>query len=373
MRRIYVLLFIIAATMTLTAQTRVVDAVDAKAVPFASVITSDGRLLGMTDGDGMLPEGAAGEQDFVVQHIVYDSHTVTAGEIASGVITLTPRTYDLTDIVVKGSERDYVRLRGYCRRYAYDKSGKNRILSEGIIDYYLPLGKKSGKNVAPVIRAARTYSITRNNGCDSVIYKEQYGKEKEDSEVNVSASVGSFMEMDSRLMINSKEMAAIDRSATKHIIQGKHWPMAVWRRGAETATLQVDALADKKKHAYSMWGLKLLGITVRLDDMIATETYRVKADGKYGINDLLGASWSGRIFVGGKLIRKHNEDEDMEMRILADVYFTEGYYMSDAEAKAEMSAGVGRIEIVPPAHAPQLNAVMAGLKTEVLTRYNKER
>lgn len=364
--RLKFLLFMMLLAAVTTAQVKVVDASDGIEVPFASVISSDGRVLGLTDGDGLLPATASGEAGFSLQHIVYEPHKVTDEELAAGVIRLTPHVYGLSGVVVKGVARDFVRMRAYFRNYVYDEEGKNRTLTEGVVDYYVPTGKK-GKKVTRVIRAQKEYSLKTKNGRDTVEYKELENEVKEVSGAGLSKKVNE----DGWLMINDKEFASLKRSAAVDVINGKYWPKAVYRRNGDVTTLQVDMLANKKKHDYSFWGLKLLGITVSMYDVFVTETYRTKAAGStYGYSDLLGRSLCVSGKIAGKMVRKHNEGKDIMLKMLSEAFFTEACYMSEEEAMADQKS-TSTVEMTIPQYASKLSPAMEGLKAEVMRRCKK--
>lgn len=361
MNRLLLSIIMSASFLAAAAQVKVVDRSDGSAVPFASVITADGRMLGMTDEQGLLPEEADTVAEFCVRHICYETFTAGLSDRKRGLIELTPQVYDVGSVTVRNSPHEYLRMRSYRRYYSSDTKDSARIYTESIVDYYIPLKKKPNKKNSFIkIRAARNYGIIKLAGRDSTYYNERPRRTSSEREMEEMFS-------DDILLINDKKYSKINRSATVDVLNGKHWPKAVYRRNADVTTFQCDQLADKKDHSYGFWGLKLLGITMEVSDAVVTEMYRTNSANSFGLPDMIGRSMTMTMTVGHKSIAKSYGSKYFSVKSNMEMYFTDMAYLSEAEARAEKEETLTGIKFEIPAHAPKPGVAIEKLKAEVIS------
>ena len=365
MNRLLLSVIMSVSFLAAAAQIKVVDRSDGSAVPFASVITADGRMLGMTDEQGLLPEEADTVAEFCVRHICYETFTAGPSDRKRGLIELTPQLYDVGSVTVRNSPHEYLRMRSYCRYYSSDTKDSVRIYTESIVDYYMPLNKKKKKKAFTKIRAVRNYGIIKLFDRDSTYYNE--GPQQTSSECKMK---GVFS--DKILLINDKKYSKINRSATVDVLNGKHYPKAVYRRNADVTTFQCDLLADKKDHSYGFWGLKLLGITMEVSDAVVVDMYRTNAANTFGLSNMIGRSFTMTMTLGHKFMTKMYGSKFFSVKSNKEMYFTDMVYMSEAEARAEQEASLTGIKIEVPAHAPKLGVAIEKLKAEVMAHVKQK-
>lgn len=134
-------------------QTVVVDGQTGEPVTFASVFnTATGHYLGITDGNGCLPQQARQVPTVNVQHINYQPVTVTLDTLADGKMRLTPLVRTVKEVVVDRQQHDFVRLKVYVRHYVWMTDTLAKV-TRGICHLYLKPQKSSGKPKATWITA----------------------------------------------------------------------------------------------------------------------------------------------------------------------------------------------------------------------------
>ena len=138
------LLTVCALTSLHAQKIQVVDR-DGNAIPYANVMTTDAKLIGTTDLDGVL-NSVNGAKNIVITHVAYQSQTVTIppSSLRGGGeglrVTLADATFDLPEITV--TKKEYTYLQVYYRVVAINKEGVQYYRS-GISDNFL--NKSSGK------------------------------------------------------------------------------------------------------------------------------------------------------------------------------------------------------------------------------------
>ena len=97
MKRLLFLLPYIIALLPCKAQTIVCDAQDGQPVIQASVYDEQGKIIGVTDADGRLPD-LADVDSIRINHIAYHPLQIEVGAI-KGVILMRPMAYALKEVV----------------------------------------------------------------------------------------------------------------------------------------------------------------------------------------------------------------------------------------------------------------------------------
>ena len=135
--------FVMAAVAMMTAMSvnaqklEIVDK-DGNAVPYASVMTADATLIGVTGMDGTIAD-IGGAKTVVISHVAYQPKTVAVG--TEGLkVTLEDADFNLPEITV--TKKDYTYLQVYYRVVIVSKDGVLYYRS-GINDNFL--NEKNGK------------------------------------------------------------------------------------------------------------------------------------------------------------------------------------------------------------------------------------
>ena len=122
MKRLLYLITFTVSLLPVTAQTIVRDALDGLPIIQASVFDEQGKIIGVTDADGRLPD-VADSRTVRLTHIAYRPLDVQVEQIGS-VLRMHPVTYAIKPVVVESKKGAYcLRLRCYYRQYMVNGKG----------------------------------------------------------------------------------------------------------------------------------------------------------------------------------------------------------------------------------------------------------
>lgn len=363
------------------AQVKVVDATNDNVVILAQVINSKGQLAGFTTKDGFLPADVKPAPGITIQHMAYEPYALTAADIAEQTARLTPRTYNVDEVVIKGAKQDYVYLRGYYRKYGTENwlDTLKQSYAEGMLEYVVKnsdwaLGKK------PRVLTADVYEIDTYG--DSIC--KTYHKFNDEKKLS---SVSRFLpDLDAELLINSIKVEKLDFSLNADTLQGKFWPKAYFAKSGNTINVGTDLLANKEDHTMRFPLLNtLLGIDIKLTDINQNQLYHQREKGQYKFSSLVGISECNAALIGGRRVaksfkKKYNvevskKDYPVKAHYYSEVYFTEMEYITKDKAK-EIKNKKGydtSIKNEIPENVPELSPATIKLKETVIGNENKKK
>ena len=363
------------------AQVKVVDATSGNVVILAQVINSKGQLAGFTTKDGFLPADVKPAPGITIQHMAYEPYALTAADIAEQTVRLTPRTYNVDEVVIKGAKQDYVYLRGYYRKYGTENwlDTLKQSYAEGMLEYVVKnsdwaLGKK------PRVLTADVYEIDTYG--DSIC--KTYHKFNDEKKLS---SVSRFLpDLDAELLINSIKVEKLDFSLNADTLQGKFWPKAYFAKSGNTINVGTDLLANKEDHTMRFPLLNtLLGIDIKLTDINQNQLYHQREKGQYKFSSLVGISECNAALIGGRRVaksfkKKYNvevskKDYPVKAHYYSEVYFTEMEYITKEKAR-EIKKQKGydtSIKNEIPENVPELSPATIKLKETVIGNENKKK
>ncbi|MBR2150173.1 MAG: hypothetical protein IJ902_02150 [Prevotella sp.] len=121
MKRLLLLLLCIVSLLHCKAQAIVCDVQDGQPVIQASVYDEQGKIIGVTDADGRLPD-LADVDSIRITHIAYYPLQIEVGAIKD-VIRMRPLAYSLKEVVKEKKSLYCLRLRCYHRQYMVNGKG----------------------------------------------------------------------------------------------------------------------------------------------------------------------------------------------------------------------------------------------------------
>ena len=121
MKRLLLLLLYIVALIPCKSQTIVCDMQDGQPIIQASVYDEQGKIIGVTDADGRLPD-LADVDSIRITHIAYYPLQIEVGAIKD-VIRMRPLAYSLKEVVKEKKSPYCLRLRCYHRQYMVNGKG----------------------------------------------------------------------------------------------------------------------------------------------------------------------------------------------------------------------------------------------------------
>lgn len=131
-------IFMICGVVSAQAQKIQVVDDDGQGIGLASVMDSNGVLIGLTDINGVLAD-VKGNQTVAITHVAYKPKTVTVGSLPDGRVTMEVNDFGLDELVVMPKPLLYTEL--YYRFYAYVDDSLRTFIS-GIVPYTWNFQKK---------------------------------------------------------------------------------------------------------------------------------------------------------------------------------------------------------------------------------------
>lgn len=116
----YIISFVLLLLSTAAnAQLKVVDADSMAPIDFASVFDNEsGKLIGLTDVDGKLPEAAAKCKTVSVQHINYGTETFDVAAANGNTLKMRAVVYKIPEVTVENKNASKIRIKAYVRQYS---------------------------------------------------------------------------------------------------------------------------------------------------------------------------------------------------------------------------------------------------------------
>lgn len=263
----------------------------------ASVISSKGIIMGITDSDGAI---CVEKKDFPLSLRSLGFEPLSVNEPAD-TIFMTPASYQLSEVVVTPEDRPITRVLTYAREYCTSASPSDtlQLYSEGMLEYFLCEGKvkgykKSDAN-AKVVGLRRYGRMANSTGLDSIMRPNGNG------DVTYLTFLTAITSVPDYVITETEAMKSGEKSDT---IRGKYFPKYIYRKSDNLFTVDRDALADHKDHKWSLWVFKLLGLTMEIENAKMKTAYNITATGKYGVQDYVYDTCNLHILSKGKVMRK---------------------------------------------------------------------
>lgn len=350
---------LMAAACLCAEAARLVDAGTKAALPLASITDRTGNVVGTTDRNGVIPPIPADRYPVTFSYLGYEPLEVAAP--AGSDVEMTQRHYELPDIVVSPGSRPLLYITGYMREVAsvLGSADSVTVLKESVVDFMIPVGKTKVKGwKMPRELASRVYSrMTNSEGLDSVSGKLEHK----------GILWGSYI----KFLTHPEKMPFSKRLAGSHAadtVMGKNGPKYIWEKNGDAVRCSFDPLSDYKNHTFSMWALKLFGLTCEVSDMSFGYMFHTDGDNGPEPSDLSQISLSVNLLGKGKMFKRaYNSSVPVNIRSYIEVYVTGRRYLSDEDAvniKKEPPA-VRLSEVAAPGNAPELHPAVRQIAERV--------
>lgn len=162
----FAFLFILLATAIVAqAQIKAIDSESGEPVDFASVFdNASGKVLGLTNVDGILPAGAEKCKSISIQHINYKTCDVVIAQVTDNQIKMTPCSREIKDVKVSKDPKAKIRMKVVVRTYAFT-NGQVSLVTEELCNFYF---KNSTTTTEP-----RFVTMARTSYGDANLLKSQ--------------------------------------------------------------------------------------------------------------------------------------------------------------------------------------------------------
>ena len=349
MKRLFIIVItLVSLVCAADAQTRVIDANDKSPVSAASVLDAAGNMVGYTFADGTLSEIPESEYPITVRSLGYEQLVIDSAE--EKVWEMTPISYELEEVVIVPVERNVMKQTFYAREYfsMNTKTDTATFFTEHMGLRYVP-AKKGVK-----VRGSSSYRVIENRSYGRYML---FGKDSivsdADAEFPSMISVLDFSFDEIKVPESFKEQ---DGGSKLYEKKGKSGLSLVLKQNSQVFTITKDGLADEKDHSISIWPLKVLGFGMDINQLYATQTYRVNDEGSYMHKDLLESGFVMEADGTGRMFRKMMKSEEpIVIRVMVELYIVDRDFLTKEEAKLERKNRPSHMEFVIPDNVPPLN------------------
>lgn len=150
------IVMLITVWTSASAQVKVVDADNNMPVDAASVFNNETKtLIGLTDEQGTMPQGAEKATSLILQHINYGSIKIAASDIKNDTIRMKSLTFSVPEVTVEKDPDKILRMKTYIRSYSY-VCEKPMKVSESICYLYFKNGEEGRPKVKKMSELAYT-------------------------------------------------------------------------------------------------------------------------------------------------------------------------------------------------------------------------
>lgn len=336
------------------AQVRLIDSNDKSPVGAASVFDASGNMVGLTWSDGSLKDIPASAYPVTIRCIGYQPITIPNAE--ERVWVMTPKAYELGEVVIVPVERNILKQTFYVREYFSMSTSEDTItlFAEHMADRFITATKEGKyKNESPLrILKTKSYLQFQTGDKDSIVT----------GDIKTLPSMLTIFEFNNEPITAPKSFLNAGSAPKVHQKAGKSGPTNIMRQNGNTFTYVEDMLAFKKNHTWTPWPLKLLGFTIEAKQLFNTQAYRTNEKGVYQPHDLTESSFVMEADGRGKYIRKiFKTDEMVTMRTMVELYTVDNEFLSKEEAKTERRSKPENMEIKAPSNVPPLNKATRAL------------
>lgn len=335
----FLVLSVLSIFCAVAKRVAVVDAADLSPVVGATVFSSSGLILGVTDADGMTPDTPASSFPLNVRSLSYKEGIA---DMSVDTLEMVVDTYTLPEVTVVPGERPVVKVISYVREYATGATDRDTIkmFSEYMIETY---------NVAEKVKGYRSYDAVPKIKAVKR-YAQYVGSENRDSVA--SPEDDEFISFMTELVMipvsDISETDAMVNGAVVDTVMGKYSWASIYRKSDGIFTVTADALSNHKNHQYSPNIFKLIGFTMDMREMSLSYVYKANDRGSYSVHDLIYGVSSSNVLGRGKWIKKaFNTKNPVEMDCYLELYPVEINYLTVDEYK-ELRADRTKMEFRKP-------------------------
>lgn len=328
------------------AQKRVVDAIDNSPVASAPIFNTTGNVVGMTSFDGDFSDIPESAYPITIRCIGYESLIIE--ESKDTTILMLPSVYELEEVVVS-AKRDVLKQTFYVREYFTLSNATDTVsyFLEHMADRYVATSEdiKFSKNSLRN-RNCRSYVHFKVENVDSVAYESE-------PSFPSFLSIVQFINKE----FDTQKFFKDQTGATKlYEDKGKSGTTMLLKQNENTLTMVADFLADSKDHDYSNLLLKMIGLSMNIEQLYSTFIYEANDSGHYLPKDLIQTGIVMEAEGKGKLFRLMlNSKTPVAINSSIELYVVDREYLSKEQAKKEYKDKKSKIPFEIPASVPDLD------------------
>ncbi len=325
----------------------VVDGDDGYPLAGATVFSSGGTILGVTDANGSFTVASDNVYPLTVRYLGYDAAAVSK---STPKVEMHPSSLTLGEVTVTPTDRPILHITYYVREYASGATPTDTMIffNEHMADVLLPTREKIKgfkKQTHPRFLSSKLYTrLADSSGLDSCFIP---------SERNDDLCFNMLLDIPyGKGKIDTTCCTGVYRDT----IAGKYGMLKDLKVQNGILYQHMDLLANYEGHKYSPTILKILGMTADFTDISTTIVCRSNDEGEYDT--------AGDIFLGlnikltgrGKMFKHYfnTHGNPIDIYNYYELYPVDVEYLTVDEAKA-LGKNPPRPHVVAPANAPALD------------------
>ena len=257
----------------------IIDAGDRQPVVAASIFNNKGVLLGITDENGSFLSAKPSDFPLSVQCLGYEFNTV---ESDGSTIELLSRSYNLPEALVSDKSRDGLKILLYIRELStFIADGDTTlVISENMADVILPTRPKiigfKGHNKAQILNKRNFARYIKHDGTDSIA---------RDIDTGAMSMISIISSIDTLSLVETPRLRTV--ASGFDTIMTKKNATIIYRKSQSSYTQSYDPLLGKENHKVSPSVLKLLGMTIDINEAFNNKSFYRNDSGKYRIQDMI--------------------------------------------------------------------------------------
>lgn len=331
----------------------VADGATRSPLPFASVIDRKGKVVGVSDSQGRLPEVSAASYPLTLRYIGFKDRKLST--TPTDTVFMQESSAELPEVIVDSRKHKLLHVLAYVREYSTLSTYYDTVFlfREKMVDYMLPPAtrvKFSGWSAPRTLTSRSYYRFTNAWGLDSV-------SDLSNHHFSWSDWVGIAPELPLPASLARAE-AGVDT------IRGKYTPSEIWDRRGDKVRVTVDVLADTTSRRWvpALSGFFRKGIDYeyfkidfRYDNVdadvlspadLAGYTYRLESRGR-----------------GRDMFRFNRHDEPLFVETEAEVYILDKEYVTEKDARkwADRKFEIDEVGLFEAVDAPPLSSDILAL------------
>lgn len=342
----------------------VVEQTDNSPLQGATVIGKSGLIVGLTNEKGEITSPSVSQYPLTIQYIGFEPITIDAH---SDTIALTPAEYSLSEIVVNPYERPIKRMTFYAREYASGATGSDtlQLFTEYMFETFLVDSdakvkgyKKKDSNLR--LKNLKRYArYTNSAGLDSI------SKPDESDEITMLSWKDILSVPNFKIKVdNSRATQSTNLNENDSLGSPTSGQYQLHKRNGVLSFIS-DPLTQYKDHKWSPFFLKLLGLTIDVDEMLATICYRVNEADSYSIDDFIYETYSMRMLARGKVFKRiFRTDQPILMNTYIELYPVSSTYIT-VDEYAEMRRDKTSLPFEVPTAVRPLSPAITSLITRL--------
>ena len=306
--------------------TVIADISERQPIVGASVFSSQGLILGISDERGQLPHFSGNDLPLTIRSVGYKEARLAQ---TADTLFMEEEAYTLPEFTVASDERPFIKVTAYVREYC------TGAMAGDTLQFYGEYMMRSFVTDREKVKGYHS-SDAKAKVMNSRLYC-RYLNEKRDS-VAIPTDIEDVLSWKHVVSFKGREEepAVIRTGARADTVMGKFSPLMFYEKNARTFSRKKDILGDHEGHTWSPTIFKLFGMTVDATRLQFSDVYALNESGVYCPVDMISKSYNVHMKGRGKLWKLlFRTKEPVEMDSFIEVFPVDVQFLTLQEYKEE--------------------------------------